>query len=34
MTKREEKMTDDDQALATHTSKGKRKKKPSSPKKF
>jgi hypothetical protein len=33
-TTREEKMTDDDQALATHTRKGKSKKEPSSPKKF
>jgi hypothetical protein len=33
-TAREEKMTDDDQALATHTKKGKSKKEPSSPKKF
>jgi len=31
---REEKMTDDDQALATHTKKGKRNKELSSPKKF
>ena len=33
-TAREEKMTDDDQALAVHTRKGKSKKEPSSPKKF
>jgi hypothetical protein len=34
MTTREEKMKDDDQALAAHTRKGKSKKEPSSPKKF
>jgi hypothetical protein len=34
MTTREEKMIDDDQALATHTRKGKSKKEASSPKKF
>ena len=31
---REEKMADDDQSLAAHTGKGKRKKEPFSPKKF
>jgi hypothetical protein len=34
MTTREEKMADEDQALDTHTRKGKRKKDHSSPKKF
>jgi hypothetical protein len=34
MEEREAKMTGDDQALVAHTKKGKRKKEPSSPKKF